>query len=175
MILLSDEVLNKYIDGELDTITLNQVRDQLKISKEDRIRLLALQKVHKELGGLKGYEISPEFTLAVMSKLRKKVSAVKKDRFFIFSILSFFGVICLIILGYLFVILIGQGNAIENNLQSINNYFNYAKEALSPIKNVMTSKNISIIGSVLSFGIIISGYLFFENQRHSKRRLSKFH
>ena len=40
MILLNDEILNKYIDGELDKVTLSEVREQLKNSEAARFKIV---------------------------------------------------------------------------------------------------------------------------------------
>jgi hypothetical protein len=81
----------------------------------------------------------------------------------------------LAIIGYLLVTVVGSnvgGNAANQN---IDNYVNYIVNILATAKEYLTAKNISIIGSVFSLGLIITGYFFFENLRQSKRRLSKMH
>jgi hypothetical protein len=41
------------------------------------------------------------------------------------------------------------------------------------MKNLFTGKGMSIIGSVFSIVILISGYFFFEMQKRAKTTLSK--
>jgi hypothetical protein len=175
MIELNDEILNKYIDGELDQAVLNEVREQLKHSEFDRLRLSMLQRVHNELSKLEAFEVSKNFTSAIMSKLQKKAKVAWKDKFFILSISSIFLVIILSILGYVLIMSISQASSGPQNAENIKGYVNVITNLSATIKAVMTPKNISIFGSILSFGIIITGYLFFENQRQTKRNLSKFH
>ncbi len=55
---LSDEILNKYIDGELDYKTLNEVEAILKESEADREILKVLLRVHNELKGIKEIEVN---------------------------------------------------------------------------------------------------------------------
>lgn len=175
MIELSDEILNKYIDGELDQSALSEVRQQLKHSESGRLRLTMLQRVHSELNRLETFEVSNNFTSMLMSKLQKKAKVVRKDRFFVLSISSLFLIIILAIISYMCIMLFSNAGGAAQNIQDINNYMNFIESVSSTIKGLMTPKNISIIGSVLSFGIIITGYLFFENQRQTKRNLSKLH
>jgi len=40
------------------------------------------------------------------------------------------------------------------------------------LKNIFSSKNLSVIGLLFSLGILISGYFFFENQKRNKANLS---
>ncbi len=175
MIQLSDEILNKYIDGELEQSMLVEIREQLKDSEKDRRRLAALQTVHRELANLKSYEVSNDFTAKIMFKLRKNVMVTKKDRYFIFSVSSIFIIISLIIIGYMLAWTVSQNSGPNSLTNNIDNYANYFVNVFSSIKSFLTAKNISIIGSIFSFGIIISGYIFFENLRQTKRRLSKLH
>jgi hypothetical protein len=174
MIELNDEILNRYVDGELSQAELSEVRELLKNTESGRLRLNALQRVHSELGRLETFEVSGNFTSTIMSQLVKKTSAVRKDRFFVFSISSIFLTIILAIVGYIVVMSFGHTGDTTQNAQDISNYVGFFTTASASIKALMTPKNISIIGSILSFGIIITGYLFFENQRHIKRNLSKF-
>lgn len=173
MIQLSDEILNKFIDGELDQAAMNEVRQQLKNSEIDMQKLLALQSVHRELSNLKLYEVSNDFTAKILFRLKKNVRASRKDRFFIFSISSIFIIGSLIVIGLILSSITGKNSGIEAATQNIDNYVNYFVAALESVRKFLDAKNISIIGSIFSFGIIISGYVFFENLRQTKRRLSK--
>ena len=175
MIELTDEILNKYIDGELERDIMQQIREQLKNSEIDKKRFITLQAIHNELKKIKEIEVKKDFTSLVMAKLVKKVRSRKKDKLFIFSISSIFVVCSLAIIGYLIVTVVGSnvgGNAANQN---VDNYVNFFVQMFSSVKELLTAKNISIIGSVFSFGLLITGYFFFENLRQSKRRLSKMH
>jgi hypothetical protein len=172
---LSDEILNKYIDGELDQAVLNDVREQLKNSEPDRLKLMMLQKVHSELGRLKTFEVQDNFTSLLMSKIQKRSVVVRKDKFFMLSISSIFMLIILTIISYILVISFNAAGGGTQNARDVNNYLNLITNFSTSIKGLLSPKNVSIIGSILSFGIIITGYLFFENQRQAKRNLSKLH
>ncbi len=49
MIELNDDILNKYIDGELDNNLVHQVKMQLESSTEDMKKYKALLSIHNEL------------------------------------------------------------------------------------------------------------------------------
>ncbi|MCL5029823.1 MAG: hypothetical protein M1480_12495 [Bacteroidetes bacterium] len=175
MIQLSDEVLNKYIDGELEGSVLREIQKQLKNSELDRRRLAILQTVHRELANLKLYQVSDDFTSSIMLKVRKNLKVVRKDRYFILSVFSIFVIISLIIISYLIDWTATQDSGINSVAQNINNYVDYIVNTISPIKDFLTAKNMSIIGFIFSFGIIVGGYLFLESIKQSKRNLSKLH
>ncbi len=173
MIQLNDEILNQYIDGELNQAALIEVKELLKKSDDGRRRLAALQRVHGELGKIKIYETGADFTSLLMAKIRKNAISIKKDRYFVFSISTIFMIISLAIIGYVFTIAVGSSSSGSMSTNSIDYYINYFTNALETVRNILSAKNISIIGSIFSFGIIITGYIFFENLRHAKRRLSR--
>ena len=175
MIELTDDILNKYIDDDLNIDVVKQIHEQLNNSEIDRKRLTALQAIHNELKQIKTIEVKNNFTSTVMAKLLKKVKAKKKDRYFIFSISSIFVLSSLAIIGYLLITVVGSNSGGNAASQNLDNYVNYFIRFLSSLKELFTAKNISIIGSIISLGLLITGYFFFENLRQSKRRLSKLH
>jgi len=175
MIRLSDEILNKYIDGELDQLTLNEIKEQLKNSELDRNRLAVLQRIDGELRKLKIYEAPQDFTEKLMVKLRKNAATLKKDKIFIFSISTILMIISLGVIGLVFAIAVSKAGSGPAPTNYMDNYIYYFSGILETIRSFLSAKNISIIGSIFSFGIIITGYIFFENLRQAKRRLSKLH
>jgi anti-sigma factor RsiW len=84
MIELSDEILNKYLDGELEYAELIKVHELLKDSAEARKRLRALQAVHSGLKEMKEYSPSEGFTSLIMGRLYNRVKAKKGQKVFIF-------------------------------------------------------------------------------------------
>jgi len=173
MMKLTDEILNKYIDGELDQKTLNEVREILRISEEDMKRLKALQFVHQGLKNMKEDEVSSDFTQLVMSKLQRKVKVKKEDRFFIFSISSVFVGLSLIIIGYV-IYSFDFGTQSPGPVQFITNLSDTFESWIISLRTFLNSVNTSVIGSIFSFVIIISAYFLFENFKHTKEQLSKF-
>lgn len=175
MIQLTDEIINKYIDGELDYDALREVREILNNSGPDRKRFITLQAAHQELSRIKLYEVSPDFTSTIMSKLLKNAKAKREEKYFIFSVSSIFVGISLLIIVYLIVVLIGQSSGTSISNQNINLYIDYFTKNLSSLKEIFTNKNISILGSVFSLGMIVIAYFFYESLRRTKRGLSKLH
>lgn len=171
---LSDEVLNKYIDGELDFSAMAEVNQIINSSVEDKIKLDALLSIHKELKDVKEVKVSSDFTSSVMRKLNRSVKFKKADKRFIAFISSIFIVIAVGILGYVIYLMIPQTQASDSINQNVNMYVNHFADMIVSFSNLVNSKNISIIGSVFSLGLLVSGYFFFESQRQSKRRMGKF-
>jgi len=170
---LSDEMLNKYLDGELDEVTRKKIENQLEFSDEDRKNYLALKAVHSGLKEMKVFEVSTEFSSLLMSKVLKRNKAKKEQKFFIFSISSLFLIASLIIVGAALSLVVSSGNSQQSSASEMNNFISYINNLVNIITNSLTSGNISIVGFIFSFGIIISAYFFFDNLKQTRQRLSK--
>jgi hypothetical protein len=172
MIRLTDEILNKYIDGELDSDTLNEVREALSSSDEDKKRLKALQMIHGGLNNMKPDEVSSYFTQLVMSKLQKELKVNKEERFFIFSISSVFVGLCLIIIGYV-IFSLDFSSQVSEPVQIITNFSDTFENGILSLKTFLNSINTSVIGSIFSLIIIVSAYSLFESTKRTKEQISK--
>jgi hypothetical protein len=172
---LDDEILNKYIDGELEADEFDKVSKILSSSVEDNRRFLALQRVHDELRNAEVPELSPKFTAAVMSKIKGKAKLRKKDRAFAVTLGVVFVGACLFIIGFVLFNLPGGQSAGASSGTDLKIYVNAFTRILESFSKFFTSTNISIIGSIISFGLLISGYFFFESIKHTKNGIGKLH
>lgn len=171
MSMLSDEMLNKYLDGELEPGKIKEVESILKESEPDRKRLNALKLVHDNLALIKEDEVSGDFTFRLMTKLNKKFVLPKGQKYFIVFVSLFILLICLGVLGYVISIILSAPVAQSQSPQVMETVQNVSNGIISEMKKIFSGTNLSIIGSIISFGLIISGYLFFEKQKQMKARL----
>jgi hypothetical protein len=171
---LSDEILNKYIDGELDSKTLNEVKTILKESEPDRENLKVLLKVHNELKEIKELNVSESFTSGVMHKIAVKFKPRKADRYFIMSIASFFILLSLAILGIAIALMINSPEQSASSEQVLGHLVSSFEGIAVYIRKFFKGSEISIFGSVISLGILISAYFFFESHKHIKEIENKF-
>ena len=163
---LSDEILNKYIDGELDYETLNEVKAVLKESAADRDNLRLLMKVHNELKVIKEFKVSDNFTSGVMFKIASKFKPKKADRYFIISIASFFILLSLAIIGVVITLLVNSPEQTSSTEQFLG-YLVSSLESFSIfVRKIFNGSGISIFGSIISLGLLISAYFFFESHKH---------
>ncbi len=167
MIELNDDILNKYIDGELDTSLAKQVKVQLGVYSEDMKKYKALLLIHNELKRLPVEEVSSNFTTNLMLKVQRSLKSKKEQKFFIISVLSLFSLICLGIIGFLIANYIFTAEPTSPDL--IAQFTEKSNNFVTLLKNVFSKGNISIIGSVFSFALLISGYFFYESVKHSKQ------
>lgn len=172
---LSDEILNKYIDNELDQATLLIVREELQRSEEGRKRLRALQLVHNNLKNMEEEAVSSLFTPMLMKKIMKKSKSKKEQRFFILSVSSIFVIIALGILGYIVSLIFAAPQSTGGTVSGAQEIVNIIENLVTPIKNLLKGANISAIGSVFSLGLLISVYFVMDLIKHKDRNLSRQH
>ena len=157
---LSDEILNRYIDGELDKVEMNEVEETIKNSIEDRIRLKALQEADHSLRDLKVYEVKSNFTSLVMKRIQRGINSKQEQKKFIVGIITVFILMCLIIVGIVGYEVIKNINA--GAPTALRDSVKYVTSASEFITSIFNSRNMSIVGGIFSFGLIISAWFFFD-------------
>lgn len=168
---LSDEILNRYLDGELDDQKRKEVEEILRDSKDDRKTFNALKLVHNHLSSIVEYKPSSKMTENVMNRIRNKFVLPRRQNYFILSVTSFFIVICVAIVAYLVIGIISSAPPQGESVQINDIVYQLSNGLINELEKLFSGKNLSIIGSIFSLGIMISGYFFFEHQKHSKANL----
>ena len=168
---ISDEILNKYIDGELSTKEINNINELLLTDIDLKKRLSALKRVDTELKGIQVDEVPVGFTLKVMQRISKKNRVPKEQKLFFTYIISFFSLLCLSFVGYLVINIAGEvSETISSDAEKT--VSNYSQSLIHSLINIFSGLNISIFGSILSIVLLVSGYFFFEMSKQSKTKLS---
>ncbi|MCW8823506.1 MAG: hypothetical protein OQK63_05435, partial [Ignavibacteriaceae bacterium] len=86
MIQINDEILNKYLDGELSREEAEQVKSALRNSEELQRKFNALEFINDKLYDIKEEEVSPDFTNDLMKRILKNRFVVpKQQKYFIVS------------------------------------------------------------------------------------------
>jgi hypothetical protein len=172
---ITDEILNKYLDGELSKEEAEEVKAQLNTSVDIQKKFSALKLVHEKLFQLNVEEVSPDFTTSVMNKIGKQRFVVpKQQKYFIVSVATFITLLCLLVFGFSISAIISTSPTSTGQSKTFFDSLSHLSDGLVTImKNLFTGKGMSIIGSVFSIVILISGYFFFEMQKRAKTTLSK--
>ena len=168
MNLLSDEILNKYLDGELDKNQSAEIEEILNKSENDRKRFSALKLIHNELSLIQEDKVSVDFTKNVMARVNKKFALPKQQNYFIISISSLLTLVCIGIVAYVVTAIISSSAPQTESFQITETVNRFGSGLILELKKLFSGKNLSIIGSVFSLGILISGYFYFEQQKRRK-------
>jgi hypothetical protein len=177
MIKITDEILNKYIDSELSRDEIEQVNLVLRNSEELQKKFNALKLVHKELLNFREDEVSESFTNILMKQIViKKFVLPKQQKYFIASVAAFITLLCLVIFGFSISALISSAPISAGHSKSIVDSISYMTDGfVGTIKKLFSGTGLSIIGSIFSIIVLISGYFFFEMQKRSKANLGNGH
>lgn len=168
---ISDEVLNKYIDGELDPQEQKDINRLLMNDNDLKKRLKVLKRIDNYLKKITVDELPDEFTLKVMKSISHKYQVPREQKLFITIIVSFISVLFLSIMGYLIINIAGEVSyAISSGTGKA--VSNYSQSIIQSLVTIFSGLNISIFGSLLSIILLISGYFFLEMLKQSKTNLS---
>ena len=173
MIQITDEVLNNYLDGELSREEVEQVNSQLRNSEELQRKFNALKLVHEKLTYLEKDELDDRFTVELMKKIAKRKFVVpKQQKYFIVSIATFITLLCLVIFGFSISAVISSSSSSIGESKSVVDTLTTLSDGLVKfIEKIFTGQGLSIIGSIFSLIIIVSGYFFFEMQKRAKANI----
>ena len=95
-----------------------------------------------------------------MKKIQRSLQSNQEQKNFIIGILTVFILMCLIIAGFVGFEIIRNLN--PGNTAGLRDSIKYITSASGYFANIFNSRNISIIGGVFSFGLIISAWFFFD-------------
>jgi len=169
---ITDEILNKYIDGELDTFELKNVQAELEKDNSALARLQALRSVDNSLRQIEVDETSANFTDKVMNAIALTKSVVKpKISYFFISIISIFsaGVLAVLITAF-------RSAQSEKNSTTLAPYVDRLKEFLdknlNSLHGIFANSNVILIISVLSLILLISVYFTVEAHKNFTKKLN---
>ncbi len=171
MNLISDEILNNYLDGELTPEKIQEVDAILKRSEPDMKRFKALKLVHDNLSSIKEDKVNEDFTFRLMKKLNRKFVLPKQQKYFIILVSSFMVLICLGIVGYVIATILSTPTPQTESVEVTETVQRITIGLITELQKLFSGNGLSIIGSIISFAMIITGYIFFERQKQMKTRL----
>ena len=169
---LTDEILNKYIDGELDTFELKDVQSELEKDDSVLARLKALRMVDNSLRQIEIEQTSATFTDKVMKALAVTKSVAKpKISFFYISVVSIFtvGVLAVLIAAF-------RTAQNENGPSALTSYADKFNELvgknLISLKSIFANPNVMLVISVFSLILLVSAYFTFEAHKNFTKKLN---
>jgi len=166
---ITDEILNKYLDGDLNREEAEQVKSAILNSEELQRKFNALKLVHDNLYIIKEDEVSPGFTDKLMKQIVKRSVVPKQQKYFIASVATFITLLCLVIFGFSISAMISATSSSIGDSKSVFDSVSGLSEGLvKALQHLFSGAGLSIIGSIFSIIVLISGYFFFEMQKRSK-------
>jgi hypothetical protein len=160
MTLVNDELMNNYIDGDLNMMNFNELEEILKNSPKVLSQLNALKHAERTLRYLPIIETKSNFTSLVMKRIHNSIRSRQEQKKFILTVFSVFLFLCLTITGIIgFEVIRNLNSGTSKLVKDSANYIVHASELVSKL---LSSQNISLVGGILSFGLIIIAWFFFD-------------
>ena len=165
---LSNEILNKLIDNELNSSEIDELHDLIKNDEKLLSKTKAHQMVDSVLKRLELEEAPLNTTELIMGKITKSVLAKDKKNGFFKFVVGTLAISILLVIGFI----LSSSPSGESVSES---YFNLLREkvseALANLAIPVSSDLLLIITSALTVIILISGYFIFEEHKSFKQKL----
>jgi len=165
-----DELLNKYIDGELQSDELEEVQQLLKY--DDNVKnLKALRIVDNSLRTLEEDLAPVNFTSKVMKTLSAGSTKIKLSKnYFASTINIVFFVSILVILVYMFSQINLNPSASGINTK-VNDTVNTISKSMLPLLTFFNNKSVMFFGSSFCLILLLGAYYMVEGHKTFKRRI----
>jgi len=163
---ISDKIINKYLDGELDYEERKSIEKLLTTSPKTRKEYLLLQQLDKNLRKMKSKSLSQNFTLDLMNKISVSNFAHRKQSKFILSILTILILPLLLITGTVIYNLFSNYSAVDFSI--IYTVRSNVSIWLLNVINYISISPVALLWICLSSILSISIYLLFDEFSRSK-------
>jgi len=169
---LSDEILNKYVDNELSAEELSEVSEHISNCPECLSKLKAQRVVEHHLKRLESFSLSNNFSNLVMMKINASVSYKPKKSYFMRIIFSFFAASCLAVLVFIFANMPDVSGSGEYS-KMFDQFSEFINGVFSANQKIFSQKTISLVGTMLTVILIVSGYFIYDYHKRFKNHINK--
>lgn len=168
---ITDEILNKYIDGELSSTELKEFNELISEDHSAIKKLKALQSVDKFLNKLEFDKAPSGITQLIMNKMNISVIETNSGKKFFFSLAIVFSLLTtsILIAAYLFG---GADSTTTSNM--IKEGLNSFKSIGNGIENLAKNEAIILIGGFISLIFFVTAYFVFEMHRSFRKKIDSF-
>ena len=166
----NDELLNKYIDNELNKEELNKVENLIKSDNQFKTELSVHKYVHESLLDYSARTAPAGITESIMNKILSGIGEkYKKNHLFTFVITVLSSIFILIL--FLFFYLIGD-LTLFNKVSSVTlNFSDNLIPSFSSVKEILNSNVFKTITGLLSFIVLIIFYFNYNSHKDIKDTL----
>ena len=168
---ITDEMLNDYIDNQLDASAINELKHSLNEDEESLKKLQALKTVDETLHDIEVYAAPNNFTERVMEKLLKQVKSIDpKKNYFFAGIISVFGLI-------ITAVLIAVWNAAakqdpsSGSVKTFETAKNFMNEYATSLGNFLHNNQLIFAGGFLTVMLFLSVVLLLDSHKSFKNKL----
>lgn len=168
----TDELLNDYIDNQLDETSMKYLKTEIEKDEEALKKLKALKTVDSSLKNIEIIPAPEGFTDRIMSIIIKNTKKVASQiSYFFISVIVLFSVLIIGAMGYAYYTS-SKAEKFTQNYFSLNKVSDYISNFASIIQDLFSNQNITTIGMILTILLLISGYYLLESHKEFKNKLN---
>jgi len=168
-----DELINKYLDNELDPAELEQFSALLDRDEEAVKNLKAMKLVEQSVRKFEFENAPQDTTYNIMKKIAAAPKA-KRSNWFFWIVVSVF-LLGIAVVSYVTIQQYQppkEGIGTEKTVTAVKDFIGDQTKTLS---SVLKGSDVKLIGTVITLLLIISGYFILESHRNLKNRLKSIH
>jgi len=171
---ITDEMLNDYIDNQLDATSINELKENIGADSESLNKLKAIRIVDESLRNLEVFEAPPNFTNKVMNIIHKNTSAVKsKVNMFFAGIVSVFGIIIAAVF-ITSIVIIAKINPPTGNYNFIENIDDFLKKNVGIINGMFNNNQFLLAGGLVAVIVLLSTLIILDSHKNFKNKLKSY-
>lgn len=168
---VNDELLNRYIDGELSAQEINDLEKELAANSSLVDRLKALKMTETVLKGMEHESAPANIAQRIMQKI-ESVSSIKNQKpYFLYGIVVFIAFITIAAVGLVLSQLPPESEDALPIEPFIDKLTVAVSENVSVISEVLQNPTILLIGASLTLISLIAAYYLFDAHKSFKKRL----
>lgn len=169
---ITDEQLNKYIDAELESGELDEIKAELQSDENSLAHLKSLRTVHESLKQIETDHAPDGFTERVMKLISTKTSVVKrKVSYFFVAMVSILSIgIVAVVSAMLKTPSTGSNNSISSQL--LDNAKTAADKNLIVLQKFFSDANVLLVMSILSLVLLFGAYFTVDAHKNFKNKLN---
>jgi len=171
---LTDEILNKYIDGELSAAEINLIKFLIKSDPVELNKLKAHKLADQILSRLEVEPAPDGFTERMMLTIYEISTVAPKRSYFVLGVI---GVLVTGIISIFVYTLIGASQADESAVQlpsKVSQALDTVTEKVSAFSEILNDKSIMMIGIALTLILIITAFSMLSSYKSFKNSLDNF-
>ena len=167
-----DELINKYLDNELNLAEVNNINDLIKEDADFKLNFATHKYVHENLIDLPVHSVSDNFAEKLMSRILSSISVKYKKSYFFRGIISVLTVMLIVIL-FLFFFYALNLPVVQNSISGLEESQNLLKPFLIKLKQVLSTNIFKTASAAIGFLILLGFYFTFNSFKDFRNRINQ--
>ncbi len=170
---LSDEIINNYADGSIDTAGLKLVKDHIALCTRCSVKIKTSMSLHHNLFRLVEYQTSNDFGSRVMKSIMTGMKTKKNKNYFFVFVAGTFIIAVVALFGLIFMSTSKGGGESKSVPMGLDVMTDFLVQLFTPLQALVNTQNLTFAGMIITLIIFISAYFLLDSHKDVKERLSK--